>query len=142
MARTIRRRAAPTPGAGGLREVGGLLRGVVRRLGGRGTDPLTGLPGRAVLHDRGPLALARGAGRPVALLLLDLDGFKRINDLLGHHEGDAVLVEVARRLERLAGPQDLLVRRPRPPAGRGAARRRARRRARRALSAAAGRRDR
>lgn len=93
-------------------EVRGLLRGVARRLGSRGTDPLTGLPDRAQLHDHGPLqlALARASGRPAALLLLDLDGFKRINDLLGHHEGDAVLVEVARRLAGVVGPDDLLVR--------------------------------
>ncbi len=106
----------------GLREMRTLLRGVVRRgvvrrlggrgQGGRGVDPLTGLPDRAVLRDRGPLALAqaRASGRPVALLLLDLDGFKRINDLLGHHEGDAVLVEVSRRLAAVVGPHDLLVR--------------------------------
>ncbi len=96
----------------GLREVGDRLRGVVRRLGARGHDPLTGLPDRGALRDRGPLAVAtaRAAGRPVALLLLDLDGFKSINDLLGHHEGDAVLVAVARRLGAVVGPQDLLVR--------------------------------
>ena len=67
------------------------------------TDHLTGLANR--LHFQSALALelrhARQTGAPVALLYLDLDGFKEVNDRHGHAMGDAVLLEVARRL----GPQ-------------------------------------
>ena len=59
-------------------------------------DPLTGLGNRALLAER----LADAAGRSFALLMLDLDGFKDINDTLGHPAGDALLVEVAVRLRR------------------------------------------
>lgn len=58
------------------------------------TDQLTGLGNRLALHE----AVARCRRRRVAVLLLDLDGFKPINDTFGHRCGDAVLVEVARRL--------------------------------------------
>jgi diguanylate cyclase (GGDEF)-like protein/PAS domain S-box-containing protein len=64
-------------------------------------DPLTGLANRALLTNRLSHALA-GARRDVrmlALLLLDLDNFKTVNDSLGHAAGDQVLVEVSRRLE-------------------------------------------
>ncbi|OLB78093.1 MAG: hypothetical protein AUI14_14050 [Actinobacteria bacterium 13_2_20CM_2_71_6] len=57
-------------------------------------DPLTGLGNRALLAER----LAAAAGGTFALLMLDLDGFKDINDTLGHPAGDELLVEVARRL--------------------------------------------
>ncbi|NAZ87268.1 diguanylate cyclase, partial [Kineococcus sp. T90] len=66
-----------------------------------GHDALTGLPNRALLHER--LARAAAAG-PAGVLLVDLDGFKRVNDTLGHAAGDALLVEVARRL-RAAVPE-------------------------------------
>ncbi|MEV4703094.1 diguanylate cyclase domain-containing protein [Actinoplanes sp. NPDC049316] len=66
-------------------------------------DPLTGLANRKLFGDR----LAAEAGRGVALLHADLDGFKPVNDTYGHHVGDAVLVEVARRL-RAALPPDAL----------------------------------
>ncbi|GAC1607597.1 MAG: hypothetical protein NVS3B26_01430 [Mycobacteriales bacterium] len=70
-------------------------------------DPLTGLPNRALLRDR----LDAVAGRvDVSLLLLDLDGFKAVNDSLGHGVGDQVLLEVSRRLARSCRPSDLLVR--------------------------------
>ncbi len=64
------------------------------------TDPLSGLPNRALFYDRASQALA-GARRDdvcTAVLLLDLDRFKDINDTLGHHVGDAVLIDVAARL--------------------------------------------
>jgi predicted signal transduction protein with EAL and GGDEF domain len=64
------------------------------------TDSLTGLPNRTLFADRleQALAQARREGRTVSLLYLDLDRFKNINDSLGHHCGDQVLVEVGRRL--------------------------------------------
>lgn len=63
-------------------------------------DYLTGLPNRILLHDRIEHALARFArhGQPVALMYVDLDGFKPVNDRHGHRFGDAVLIEVADRI--------------------------------------------
>jgi diguanylate cyclase (GGDEF)-like protein/PAS domain S-box-containing protein len=65
-------------------------------------DPLTGLPNRTLVLDRIAKALARGrrAGRRVAVLMCDLDHFRVINDHAGHEQGDTVLVEVARRIQR------------------------------------------
>jgi diguanylate cyclase (GGDEF)-like protein len=63
-------------------------------------DPLTGLATRALFHERvvHALALAARDGRGVAVALLDVDDFKKVNGVLGHAAGDLVLVEVARRL--------------------------------------------
>jgi diguanylate cyclase (GGDEF)-like protein/PAS domain S-box-containing protein len=64
-------------------------------------DGLTGLPNRALFDDRAQHAirLATRDMEPMALLVLDLDGFKQVNDLLGHHSGDMLLKLVAQRLQ-------------------------------------------
>ncbi|MCU1595938.1 MAG: hypothetical protein JWO12_3330 [Frankiales bacterium] len=68
-------------------------------------DGLTGLPNRELLRERVTTALAeaRGRGTAVGLLLCDLDGFKDVNDSLGHAAGDAVLQELAVRLSGAVG---------------------------------------
>jgi len=75
-------------------------------------DPLTGLPNRLLLLDRVEQALRRldrHAGR-VAILFLDLDRFKVVNDSLGHPAGDRILVEVAERLQDASRPGDTVAR--------------------------------
>ncbi len=66
-------------------------------------DSLTGLPNRRQLHERAAALLAQPNRGPVALLLLDLDHFKEVNDTLSHEAGDRVLIEVAGRLRAAAG---------------------------------------
>ena len=75
-------------------------------------DALTGLANRARLHAEAPDALARARtdGTVVALLLVDLDHFKQINDTLGHAAGDQLLAAVARRLDRAVGRRGLVAR--------------------------------
>ncbi|BCY13012.1 GGDEF domain-containing protein [Actinoplanes sp. L3-i22] len=73
-------------------------------------DALTGLANRSRFEECAEQALLPGAPGPVSLLLIDLDGFKPVNDTYGHHSGDRVLAEVARRLTAAAGPGDLVAR--------------------------------
>jgi diguanylate cyclase (GGDEF)-like protein len=74
-----------------------------------GTDDLTGLPNRRALYGAGD-GLAAQPSRPRALLLLDLDRFKDVNDSLGHHAGDRLLVEVGARLRARLDGRGILAR--------------------------------
>jgi len=76
------------------------------------TDVLTGLANRRGLVARGSAAVehAQRSGRPLALMFIDLDHFKRINDTLGHHAGDDVLRAVARRLDACVRGSDVVAR--------------------------------
>ena len=75
-------------------------------------DPLTGLPNRLLLVDRLSVALAKARRHPWSptVLFCDLDGFKAVNDRLGHHAGDKLLVAVADRVRQLLRPGDTLAR--------------------------------
>ena len=75
-------------------------------------DPLTGLANRATLVDHLDRAIMRLTRQPagLALIFVDIDGFKSVNDLYGHACGDAVLVEVGRRLVDAVRPGDLVSR--------------------------------
>jgi diguanylate cyclase (GGDEF)-like protein/PAS domain S-box-containing protein len=75
-------------------------------------DGLTGLPNRTLLNDRMRQALQRSqtSGDPVALLLMDLDQFKEVNDALGHDHGDRLLIEMSRRLQRVLRDIDTIAR--------------------------------
>ena len=75
-------------------------------------DMLTGLPNRAYLTERLTtiLALARRHGTLVAIMFIDLDNFKAVNDSLGHHVGDALLKEVAVRIKQVLREADMVSR--------------------------------
>lgn len=76
------------------------------------SDALTGLPNRARLGDlvTQQAAIWREHGRDFAVLLIDLDRFKFVNDTLGHSMGDALLRKVAERLQSIIGEQDIVAR--------------------------------
>ncbi len=81
----------------------------------RAYDPLTGLPNRSLFMERLADSLAqarREPGRRFAVLFLDLDRFKLVNDSLGHVAGDSLLVSIARRLETCLRPGDAVARFP------------------------------
>jgi diguanylate cyclase (GGDEF)-like protein len=75
-------------------------------------DALTGLPNRTHLLDRAEreVDIAMATGGRIALLLLDLDGFKRVNDTVGHHAGDALLQAVGQRLQAAVRDNDVVAR--------------------------------
>jgi len=75
-------------------------------------DTLTGLPNRYLLKDRLTQAIesAKKYDRQIAILFLDLDGFKRINDMLGHDIGDKLLQQIAKRLLRYVRKSDTVAR--------------------------------
>jgi diguanylate cyclase (GGDEF)-like protein len=73
-------------------------------------DELTGLPNRRALMEELQRRLGRGTGHQTALLFLDLDRFKALNDFLGHRAGDRLLVTVAQRLRHAMGPGDFVAR--------------------------------
>jgi diguanylate cyclase (GGDEF)-like protein len=75
-------------------------------------DPLTDLPNRELFHDRLDVALARARREhaPLALLYIDLDSFKRVNDNYGHDTGDMLLREVAARLRQCVRESDTVSR--------------------------------
>jgi diguanylate cyclase (GGDEF)-like protein len=75
-------------------------------------DPLTGLPNRALFIDRLTVALdrARRTGAPVAVLFLDVDTFKQINDSMGHAAGDLLLTVLADRFHAMLRPMDTVAR--------------------------------
>ncbi|MBD8634371.1 EAL domain-containing protein [Stenotrophomonas sp. CFBP 13725] len=75
-------------------------------------DPLTRLPNRRLLqqHIEQSLSEVATSGKRFAVVFIDLDGFKHVNDVYGHQTGDALLIAVSERLGRLLRPRDLLAR--------------------------------
>ncbi|MCV2393866.1 GGDEF domain-containing protein [Actinotalea sp. M2MS4P-6] len=74
------------------------------------TDDLTGLPNRRELTERAARVLGGDSDHPHAVLVLDLDGFKQVNDTRGHHAGDVLLAEAARRISASVRLTDVVAR--------------------------------
>ena len=78
------------------------------------SDPLTRMPNRLMFEERMAAALAAVGGDPepsaLAVMFIDLDGFKPVNDSFGHVAGDTVLREIGRRLQAIARPEDIVAR--------------------------------
>jgi diguanylate cyclase (GGDEF)-like protein len=76
-----------------------------------GGDPITGLPGRPVIHERAECVLERlGPDERAAILLLDVDGFRLLNDSFGHAAGDEVLMALGERLSATVREGDIVAR--------------------------------
>jgi diguanylate cyclase (GGDEF)-like protein len=92
--------------------VGLLIRQLGRARVSALTDPLTGLPNRVLLDDRVEQALrrARRSSEAFGLFVIDLDGFKEVNDVRGHEAGNQVLRAIARRLESVIRESDTVAR--------------------------------
>jgi predicted signal transduction protein with EAL and GGDEF domain len=89
------------------------LEAMVREVTEQAThDTLTGLPNRLLFAERAVLALAaaRRSGAVPVVMMLDLDGFKEVNDTLGHHHGDLLLNQVAQRLSEVLRESDIVAR--------------------------------
>jgi diguanylate cyclase (GGDEF)-like protein len=89
------------------------LRNRTKEISHRAThDDLTGLPNRTLFRERIDEAIALAAGRyeKVAVLLMDIDGFKEINDTLGHHNGDVLLEHAGNRLSEALGEECMVAR--------------------------------
>ncbi len=93
-----------------LNEITGLKREVMRLQDEADTDPLTGLANRNFLEKLKRNIPKRLAEGKFAVVMIDLDGFKRVNDTMGHSTGDAVLKEVAKRMERSVRGDTLVMR--------------------------------
>ena len=97
------------------RQLAGSLNDANRRLRDQAhSDPLTRMPNRLMFEERMAAALAKIGHAPdacaLAVMFIDLDGFKPVNDSFGHVAGDAVLREIGRRLQGIARPEDTVAR--------------------------------
>lgn len=88
--------------------VAGYLSARIKSLAAR--DPLTGLANRRVLDEHLACLESRRNPRPIAIVAIDLDGFKTVNDQLGHAAGDTLLIDAASCWSSLLRPEDLLAR--------------------------------